>query len=278
MEKAELIERLRGYEWNDVEFKRAQRGVPDSAYETVSAFSNTEGGWLVFGIRDGAGGYETVGGPEVDLAVLDGLALQTLISPLEGAETPVFVLAEHLVERLGWTDRADDPIGVGASGMVTDQAGSEPERLVTGRARSGQEDLSTAQPVEPSGNLSTDQATRPSERLVTDQAGSEPGRLVTDQPPVSGELDDMGWKIVAFCEVPRSMAEIMGELGLTHRTFFRRNHLEPLLAGGVLRMTHPEQPNHPDQAYVLTKAGNALETRRVKGDAGTGNGDRTNGA
>ena len=230
MEKAELIERPRGYEWNDVEFKRAQRGVPDSAYETVSAFSNTEGGWSVFGIRDGAGGYETVGGPEVDLAVLDGLALQTLISPLEGAETPVFVLAEHLVERLGWTDRADDPIGVGASGMVTDQA------------------------------------------------GSEPGRLVTDQPPVSGELDDMGWKIVAFCEVPRSMAEIMGELGLTHRTFFRRNHLEPLLAGGVLRMTHPEQPNHPDQAYVLTKAGNALETRRVKGDAGTGNGDRTNGA
>ena len=224
------------------------------------------------------------------LAVLDGLALQALISPLEGAETPVFVLAEHIVERLGWTDRADDPTGVGASSMVTDQAGSEPERLVTDRTRSEQEDLSTAQPVEPSGNLSTDQATRPSERLVTDQAGSEPGRLitdqaelesgrlVTDQPSVSGELDDMGWKIVAFCEVPRSMAEIMGELGLTHRTFFRRNHLEPLLAGGVLRMTHPEQPNHPDQAYVLTKAGVALEARRVKGDAGTGNGDRTNGA
>ena len=212
------------------------------------------------------------------LAVLDGLALQTLLSPLEGAETPVFVLAEHLVERLGWTDRADDPTGAGASGMVTDQAGSEPERLVTDRARSGQEGLSTAQPVEPAGNLSTDQATRPSERLVTDQAGSEPGRLVSDQPPVSEELDDMGWKIVACCEVPRSMAEIMGKLGLTHRTFFRRNHLEPLLAGGVLRMTHPEQPNHPDQAYVLTKAGAALETCRVKGDTGTGNGDRTNGA
>ena len=74
------------------------------------------------------------------------------------------------------------------------------------------------------------------------------------------------------------MAEIMGKLGLTHRTFFRRNHLEPLLAGGVIRMTHPDQPNHPDQAYVLTKAGVALETRRVKGDAGMGNGGRTNGA
>ena len=87
----------------------------------------------------------------------------------------------------------------------------------------------------------------------------------------------MGWKIIAFCEVPRSMVEIMGELGLTHRTFFRRNHLEPLLEGGVLRMTHPDQPRHPKQAYVLTEAGVVLKVRRVKGDAGTGNGDRTKG-
>ena len=248
------------------------------------------------------------------LAVLDRLAIRTLISPLEGAETPVFVLAEPLVERLGRSRRADHLVGTEASGLVTDQAVREPRRLVTDQAdleperlvtdqagptpgrlvtdqvRSGQEDLSTAQPIGSSGSLSTaqagsapadlstTQATRPSGSLVTDQAGLKPGRLVTDQPPVSGEIDDAGWKIVAFCEVPRSMAEIMGELGLTHRTFFRRNHLEPLLAGGVLRMTHPDQPNHPDQAYVLTEAGVALEARRVQGDAGTGNGDRKNGA
>ena len=222
------------------------------------------------------------------LAVLDRLAIQTLISPLEGAKTPVFVLAEHLVERLGRTDRADDLVGAGASGLVTDQAVREPGRLVTDQAglepessvtdqvRSGQEDLSTAQPIGSSGSLSTAQTTKPSSSLVTDQATRPPGRLVTDQAPVSGELDDVGWKIVAFCEVPRSMAEIMGEVGLTHRTFFRRSHLEPLLAGGVLRMTHPDQPNHPDQAYALTEAGVALKVRRVKGDVGTGNGGRTN--
>ena len=55
MERDELIERLKGYEWNDIEFKRARKGVPESAYETVSAFSNTAGGWLVFGIKDSAG-------------------------------------------------------------------------------------------------------------------------------------------------------------------------------------------------------------------------------
>ncbi len=54
--------------------------------------------------------------------------------------------------------------------------------------------------------------------------------------------------------------------------------LEPLLAGGVLRMTHPDQPNHPDQAYVLTEAGVALKAHGVKGNAGTGNRNRTNGA
>ena len=70
----------------------------------------------------------------------------------------------------------------------------------------------------------------------------------------------------------------MGEMGLTHRTFFRRNHLEPLLAVGLLRMTHPDQPNHPDQAYVLTDAGVVLEALRVKGDTGTGKRDQTNGA
>ena len=66
MEKVELIERLKGYEWTDVEFKKAQRGVSEDAYKTVSAFANTEGGWLVFGVRDGAGGFEIVGVLDVD--------------------------------------------------------------------------------------------------------------------------------------------------------------------------------------------------------------------
>ena len=74
MTREELIERLKGYEWNDIEFKRAQRGVPVSAYETVSAFSNTEGGWLVFGVLDRNGNYEIVGVIEVDKVQNDFLS------------------------------------------------------------------------------------------------------------------------------------------------------------------------------------------------------------
>ena len=74
MTREELIERLKGYEWNDIEFKRAQRGVPVSAYETVSAFSNTEGGWLVYGVLDRNGNYEIVGVIEVDKVQNDFLS------------------------------------------------------------------------------------------------------------------------------------------------------------------------------------------------------------
>ena len=66
MDKAELIERLRGYEWRDIEFKEARRAVPKNAYETVSAFANTEGGHLVFGVRQNGDEFEVVGVLAVD--------------------------------------------------------------------------------------------------------------------------------------------------------------------------------------------------------------------
>ena len=112
----------------------------------------------------------------------------------------------------------------------------------------------------------TDQVDDEKADLVTDQADAVTGKLVSDQPQRLQNLTENQWKIVMLCDVPRSVADMMGKLGLTHRTFFRRHHLEPLVRGGVLRMTHPEQPNHPDQAYVLTEDGLNLKARRVNGD------------
>jgi ATP-dependent DNA helicase RecG len=158
-------------------------------------------------------------------AVLERLKAQALISPLEGSETPIFVVAEHLREGLGV------PPGDG------------------------------------------ERAAGESKGSVTDQAGAETARLVTDQPRALRSLNEAQWRIVMFCDVPRALADIMSELGLTHRTFFRRRHLEPLVRAGVLRMTHPDQPNHPDQAYVLTEAGVELKARRLNREAGKGNED-----
>lgn len=66
MTQDELIELLNAHEWRDVEFKEAQCAVPRNAYETVSAFANTEGGHLVFGVKKSGQDMEVVGVLEVD--------------------------------------------------------------------------------------------------------------------------------------------------------------------------------------------------------------------
>ncbi len=61
MTKDELLARLKGYEWTDFECKKALRDVPKDAYSTVSAFANTQGGWLLFGVSDNKGQLEITG-------------------------------------------------------------------------------------------------------------------------------------------------------------------------------------------------------------------------
>ena len=74
MTKDELIAKIKKYEWNDFECKRAQRGFPDDAYKTVSAFSNTAGGYLALGIKDTRGNLEIVGVIEIDKVQNDFLS------------------------------------------------------------------------------------------------------------------------------------------------------------------------------------------------------------
>ena len=94
MTKEELLLLLERSEWNDVEFKKAQRGVPDDAYKTVSAFSNTGGGWLVFGVQDTHGVYEIVGVIEVDKVQND------FLSALRSGNkfNHIICVDEHLIE------------------------------------------------------------------------------------------------------------------------------------------------------------------------------------
>jgi len=66
MDLAELVTRLEGFEWRELEVKEARRGVPRSVYETVSAFANTAGGHIVFGVREADKKFEIVGVVEMD--------------------------------------------------------------------------------------------------------------------------------------------------------------------------------------------------------------------
>lgn len=65
MTEKELLERLNDFEWEDFEVKEAKNELPKNVWDTVSAFSNTSGGWIVLGIeeikRKGKSSYQAIG-------------------------------------------------------------------------------------------------------------------------------------------------------------------------------------------------------------------------
>jgi ATP-dependent DNA helicase RecG len=67
MTKDELLDMLRQPEWNNLEVKKAS-DTSKSAYDTVSAFANTGGGWIIFGVAEVSGPqrYDIQGVHDVD--------------------------------------------------------------------------------------------------------------------------------------------------------------------------------------------------------------------
>lgn len=61
MTKEELIRRLQDIEWEDFEVKEAKHELPKNIWETVSAFSNTSGGWIILGIKQRGRFFEVQG-------------------------------------------------------------------------------------------------------------------------------------------------------------------------------------------------------------------------
>ena len=61
--------------------------------------------------------------------------------------------------------------------------------------------------------------------------------------------------IVLACPAPVSVKEMMQNLNIINRSYFRKKHLKPLLEQGIVLMEYPDIPKHPEQRYYLSKLG-----------------------
>jgi len=61
MNKEDLLNRLSDIEWEDFEVKKASDELPKNIWETVSAFANSAGGWIVLGISQQGKKFEATG-------------------------------------------------------------------------------------------------------------------------------------------------------------------------------------------------------------------------
>lgn len=84
------------------------------------------------------------------------------------------------------------------------------------------------------------------------------------------EINDIQWEIIRLCDVPKPLADIMSACGRTHRGFFTRNYLNPMIDGGIIQLTNPDNPRASNQKYVLTQVGIELNVQRMSKDAEKG--------
>ena len=61
---------------------------------------------------------------------------------------------------------------------------------------------------------------------------------------------DKIYKLVEFCSIPRSRAEMQESVKLKDKVNFKRNYLAPMLAMGLIKMTIPDKPTSRNQKYV----------------------------
>ena len=104
---------------------------------------------------------------------------------------------------------------------------------------------------------------------ATEQVTAQVEVEATAQAPPLVQLSTVQWIIVENADTPRTLQELLTIARYKQRAHFKAHHLEPLLAGGVLRMTVPDKPRSSRQQYVLTETGVKLKAMHGKARAAT---------
>ena len=152
--------------------------------------------------------------------------------------------AEHGHEQANMsTDHAPSPGN-------SDQAATETVDLVSDQVRDRHSDLVTDQV-----NMSTAHVPHGPSPTPTEHRGHvHPAKPLT-------ELSATQRQVLAYCGLPRLLAEIMDKLAVANCGRFKKSHLDQLIHDGLITMTNPDKPRVPGQRYILTEAG--LELRAL---------------
>jgi len=67
------------------------------------------------------------------------------------------------------------------------------------------------------------------------------------------QADEEVKDLLEFCVIPRTRSEMQGFMVLVNRDYFRKNILNPLIKGGLLKLTMPDKPTSPKQKYYSKK-------------------------
>lgn len=291
MTRDELLAKLNSVEWNDIEFKAAACQVPKSAMTTVSAFANTAGGHIVFGVQELNGKFVVSGVTDADrvqntflgwlrdsnkISVFLPVTGQPMLAQgqigvrLTAAEANVFAY----LARMGQVTLVDVK---GLTGLNGPDALKLMQRLTVQALADvpepGGDIYHLAQPFRdrflPGAAVATQKNQGLTETSTTVQATVQAGSEQADGSLALVHLTAVQRVIVDLAVTPRTVGALQGATGLKQRANFVALHLNPLIAGRILRRTIPDKPTSPKQQYVLTEIGLRLKALQSQSPAST---------
>ena len=84
-------------------------------------------------------------------------------------------------------------------------------------------------------------------------------RIPTGSDQVADQVSDQVARLLkALAKGPGTAAQLMADMGLSHRPTFRKNYLRPAISAGLVEMTRPESPTARNQKYRLTDRGQRI--------------------
>ena len=248
------LDRIEEYrEGNQLEAKAAQGGLPDTLWDSYSAFANTDGGCILLGVK------------ERDDHPRNGTVLKifSLINYGKRAGSglnSIFHVWEHVYHTPA---EINEEVGVERVTVTLPNGGHEQDVKAMLELYDNPEELTF--PEESTLNGQENNSNSSQAVTSSSQDNIHLSQVVTSLSQACPKLNDT--RLAAAAKVLVTLRKeslplkvIMESVGESNRERIKNNILEPLLSSGLIELTIPDIPNSPKQKYVLTQKGKEILT------------------